>query len=1152
MRRFYFFIVALLVVTRAFSQVELSVTNETAGILALNFTDEHYATVTTLTISGKLNAYDFVFLRRFQVLDSLNLAGVDIEEHEGEVYHVPNYNDYPANEFPHAALKNSTVKKVVFPLSMNAVGQEAFAFSSLQGKLVIPTGVTKVGHSAFGSCSALTSVHFPEGLLSIGNTAFAECVNLVDSLHFPQSLQTIGDGAFSLCTSLTGFSGFPPSLKRIGTYAFRECSAITGHVVFPSTVVSAGAYIFSLAGVSSATIDRDTVPYGIFVNCPNLESVNLINTRNILSEAFGVCEKLTKIILPETVTEIGFGGFAMCQNIDTIYSYNPVPPVLDFGALSGINRSTCKILVPKSSIDAYKAAPQWSEFGESIINNDILAPVLVYQYPGNLSMVGLTPSLLFKWNEKVILTDQFSVQFVKKSNREMVYAFGSGNRVSTDSTMTYMEPMRFSSLLPATEYEVKLTAGSISDLHGNLFPTTDQYYPFTTGAANSQLVLDFNSGQYQFQNTQYLGLTKSAVPCMSDLIAQKTYYTHRFFSRDLLEESNIPFRIYKSVDECLYETPQNYSPARYVSLDNTALVLNKATEYSFNPDSHSKAVVDLTAFPAGAVITDVVVRVSATSFEGSDNKLQLKAWYNNSIVSEFQLAGTEDAGYFDYETDSYGTKYYFRELHFPVVNGVQIDSVALFRNGFNVVKMMKMQVNYKVTSAPVVNLGPDRNICVMDEEYLDAGFSPTASYSWSTGAKTQTIRVQATNTYWVEVKNSLGTSRDTVYIQSYPMPQKAFRDSTIFKCAGESVTLSALFNPDFTYSWNNGATTQSISVTEEGLYTCVVSNGVCSTIDSVGVVNRSSNLGFVLTPCCSAGYDDIQGELYRKNENNRFELHESKIMYGDMAFFSALPAGDYIFKAHFVKYSNGTENPWLDTYHNGATVWSAATVLSVNCLTDTMITIALATRPTGFEFNGNGTINGNISVRTASTPNSMKRALRNAVECEAKVMLYTAAGQLIATACPDNQGNYSFTNLPVGNYKLAVERTGYGLQEEIQLQLSSEQPEVVVNLIVDEISGTIFLATQTGTNTLIVNNGLNLHLFPNPARDVAKLTIASLYAGRASVQLTDITGKKVWSSNMNIVEGVNELQIVNDGWKGMYLLQFNSAYLTSTTVLIFE
>jgi len=1152
MRRFYFFIVALLVITRAFSQVELSVTNETAGILALNFTDEHYATVTTLTISGKINAYDFVFIRRFQMLDSLNLAGVNIEEHEGEVYHVPNYNVYPANEFPHAGLKNSSVRKVVFPLSMNAVGQEAFAFSLLQGKLVIPSGVAKVGHSAFGSCAGLTSVHFPEGLLSIGNTAFAECVNLVDSLHFPQSLQSIGDGAFSMCTKLPGFSGFPPSLKRIGTYAFRECTAITGHVVFPSTVVSAGGYIFSTTGVSSATIDRDTVPHGIFLNCPNLESVTLLNTKNILFEAFAVCKKLKKIMLPATVTEIGFEGFAMCQLVDTIYSYNPVPPVLGDAALMGISRSTCKIMVPAASIDAYKAALQWGEFGVAIQNNDNRAPQLLFQYPGNRNSTSLNPSLQFLWDEKVLLTDQFSVQFVKKSNREMVYAFGSGNRVATDSTMTYMEPMRFSSLEPGAEYEVKLTAGSISDLHGNLFPTTDQYYPFTTGTANPLLVLDFNSGQYQFQNTQYLGLTKSAVPCMSDLIAQKTYYTHRFFSRDLFEESNIPFRIYKSVDECLYETPQNYSPARYVSLDNTSVVLNKANEYSLYPGSHSKAVVDLTAFPAGAVITDVVVRVSATSFEGSDNKLHLKAWYNNSIVSEFQLAGTEDAGYFDYETDSYGTKYYFRELHFPVVNGVQIDSVALFRNGFNVVKMMKMQVNYKVTSAPVVNLGPDRNICVMDEEYLDAGFFPNASYLWSTGAKTQTIRVQTTNTYWVEVKNSLGASRDTIFIHSYPMPLKAFRDSTIFKCAGESVTLSALSNPAFTYSWNTGATTQSITVTEEGLYTCVVSNGVCSTIDSVGVVNRNSNLGFMLTPCCSAGYDDIQGELYRKNENNRFELHESKIMYGDMAFFSALPAGDYIFKAHFVKYSNGTENPWLDTYHNGSTIWSAATVLTVDCLTDTMITIVLATRPTGFEFNGNATISGNISVRPASTPNGMKRAVRNAVECEAKVMLYTAAGQLIATSCPDNQGNYSFTNLPVGNYKLAVECTGYGLQEEIQLQLSSEQPEAVVNLIVDEISGTIFLATQTGTNALVVYNGISLQLFPNPACDVAKLTITSLYAGRASVQLTDITGKKVWSSDMNILEGVNELQIINDGWKGMYLLQFNSAYLTSTTVIIFE
>ncbi|MDX9748859.1 MAG: leucine-rich repeat protein [Paludibacter sp.] len=1152
MRRLYVFFVALLVIMQAFSQVELTVYNENAGILALNFSDDHYATVTTLTITGKLNAYDFVFLRRFQALDSLNLSGVDIEEFEGEVYHVANYNHYPANEFPHAGLRGSGVKKVVFPVSINSIGHEAFSRSSLQGTLTIPASIRTVGNSAFGECSGITSLRFNEGLESLGASAFADCSNLTDSLRFPQSLKSIGDGAFSICLKLPGFAPLPPSLEHIGTYVFRECVAITGSVHIPSTVLSVGHGVFMSSGVSGAIVELDSVGAAMFDNCQNLESLTLLNTKVVRDGAFAQCKKLKKIILPATVTEIGFEGFAMCQLVDTIFSYNPVPPVLGTAALMGINRSACKIMVPATAIDAYKAAPQWSEFGESILNNDTSAPQLLFQYPGNTTETSLTPSLQFIWDEKVVLTDQFSVQFVKKSNREMVYAFGSGNKVSTDSTMTYMEPMRYSSLLPGTEYEVMVAAGSVSDLHGNLFPTTDQYYPFTTGAANPQLVLDFNSAQYTHQNTEYLGFTKSAIPCMNDLIAQKTYYTHRFFSRDLLEESNIPFRVYKSVDECLYETPQTYTPVPYVSLDNTSLVLNKANEYSLYPDAHSKVVADLTTFPAGAVITDVVVRVSATSFEGLDNTLQLKAWFTNSIVREFELSGTEDAGYFDYEADSYGTKYYYRELHFPVLNGENIDSVALFRNGFNVVKLMKMQVNYKVTSAPVVNLGPDRAICVMDEEYLDAGFFPNASYVWSTGSKTQTIRVQATNTYWVEVKNSFGTSRDTVHIRSYPMPLKAFRDSTIVKCAGESVTLSALSNPTFTYRWNTGATTRSITVMEEGLYTCLVSNGVCSTIDSVGVVNRSSNLGFTITPCCSAGYDDIQGELYRKNESNRFELYESKIMYGDMAFFTNMPSGEYIFKAHFLKYSNGSENPWLDTYHNGSTVWSAATVLSVDCMTDTMIMIALATRPTGFAFNGNGAISGNISIRQAPSPDGMKRALRNAVECEAKVMLYTADDQLIAATCPNDQGNYSFINLPEGNYKLVVERTGYGLQDEIQLQLSADQPEVVVNLIVDEASGTIIPNVKTGTGSLSEVDGIRVRIYPNPARDVVMLYITSLHSGKIKAQLSDITGKMVWSTELNPREGEQVLPIVNEGWKGMYLLQLSSNYLTSTTVLIFE
>lgn len=54
--------------------------------------------------------------------------------------------------------------------------------------------------------------------------------------------------------------------------------------------------------------------------------------------------------------------FEGCINITQISSEAVVPPICDSDAFYLINKSKCKLIVPKNSIDAYKQAPQWKEF----------------------------------------------------------------------------------------------------------------------------------------------------------------------------------------------------------------------------------------------------------------------------------------------------------------------------------------------------------------------------------------------------------------------------------------------------------------------------------------------------------------------------------------------------------------------------------------------------------------------------------------------------------------------------------------------------------------------------------------------------------------------------------------------------------------------
>ncbi|MFQ3579877.1 MAG: T9SS type A sorting domain-containing protein, partial [Bacteroidales bacterium] len=73
-----------------------------------------------------------------------------------------------------------------------------------------------------------------------------------------------------------------------------------------------------------------------------------------------------------------------------------------------------------------------------------------------------------------------------------------------------------------------------------------------------------------------------------------------------------------------------------------------------------------------------------------------------------------------------------------------------------------------VFSLPIVNLGNDATVCAKTVKTLDAGAGFT--YTWSTGAKTQTIQVDTTGTYSVSITDANGckNSDDITFTYLYP------------------------------------------------------------------------------------------------------------------------------------------------------------------------------------------------------------------------------------------------------------------------------------------------------------------------------------------------------------------------------------------------
>lgn len=259
----------------------------------------------------------------------------------------------------------------------------------LQGceNTTVPDGVKVISSSAFYR-SKIKKIKLPSSLETIERGAFAECKEL-KKLVIPGSVKIIE--LEILCGSGIEELIVENGVEEISDYAFFECRKLR-YVSLPASLKMFGpdgAVFVDCPELVRVDVDKDNEYYcsngQVIVNKRTMtivdgwgtESCNaadfskeLLPTR-IGNNAFRKQSLLRLAILPTTIEEIGDGAFSDCKNLRQVNCHATVPPVLgkDAFKLNAINgkeftplQETLILLVPETSVEAYKNAPGWKEF----------------------------------------------------------------------------------------------------------------------------------------------------------------------------------------------------------------------------------------------------------------------------------------------------------------------------------------------------------------------------------------------------------------------------------------------------------------------------------------------------------------------------------------------------------------------------------------------------------------------------------------------------------------------------------------------------------------------------------------------------------------------------------------------------------------------
>jgi hypothetical protein len=436
-----------------------------------------------------------------------------------------------------------------------------------------------------------------------------------------------------------------------------------------------------------------------------------------------------------------------------------------------------------------------------------------------------------------------------------------------------------------------------------------------------------------------------------------------------------------------------------------------------------------------------------------------------------------------------------------------------------------------------------------------AGYS---SYLWSNGSTATSVTTSTVDTYSVTVTDANGCSNIspsiTLSVNPIEIPFVQAVGETVF-CEGNSISL--ISSTGSSYAWSNGATSQSLSITQSGSYYVTVM-GTCQafTSDTIDI-----NVYPAPAPTATGGLVYNSGSVTLTASGNNLTW------YDDAAGTNAIGTGP-LFNSPVIStsttyyvqdsYTYGGGLEYTGSHHHSGTSLYSGNTTSASLIFDAYEAFTLKTVKVYTDEPGDRLI-----ILTDAFNNVLQSLMVNIPIDSAIITLNfpipIGTGYKLGTDVAQNNILWGNNSPRLRRSQGAAVSYPYLINNLVSISNSTQGLNVYYYFYNWEIEKTSTVCTSvlvpvladvvTGINN--ISNNENIQMFPNPANNFVTISSGKTIESNVVVNIIDVAGRVAQTISFNNLTADAQQSIDISGLaKGIYLVKINSANSEMITRLI--